>query len=88
MGNDTVIGDPLFTVPLNMENGFDRLPALAKQLDGLPNLCYEIHGEHNQYFSLVSDTCTTVNAHYNASSSPDLRGWNVISTIGRMYANY
>lgn len=82
MGNDTVIGDPLFTVPLNVENGFDLLPSRAKSLDGFPNLCYEIHGEHDQHFNLVSDTCTTVNAHYIASSSPDLLGWNVISTIG------
>ena len=65
-----------------MEDGLNLLPALAKQLNGLPNLCYEIHGEHDRYFSLVSDTCATVNAYYNASSSPDLRGWNVISTIG------
>ena len=77
-----MIGDPLFTVPLNIDNGFDLLPALARRLSGHPNLCYEIHGEHNRYFSLVSDTCAVVNAHYNASSSPDLRGWNVISSIG------
>ena len=77
-----MIGDPLFTVPLNVENGFQLLPTQAKRLDGFPNLCYEIHGEHNRHFNLVSDTCTTVNAYYNASSSPDLRGWNVISTIG------
>ena len=77
-----MIGDPLFTVPLNIDNGFDLLPAFARRLNGHPNLCYEIHGEHNRYFSLVSDVCTIVNAHYNASSSPDLRGWNVISSIG------
>lgn len=82
MGNDTVIGDPLFTVPLNIQDGFDLLPTHAKRLDSFPNLCYEIHGERNQHFNLVSDTCATVNAHYAASNSPDLRGLNVISTIG------
>ena len=80
--NDTVIGDPLFTVPLNVNNGFNLLPARAKAIDGFPNLCYEIHGEHDRHFNLVSDTCTTVNAHYTMSDSPDLLGLNVISTIG------
>ena len=28
------------------------------------SLCYEIHGEDDQYFNLVSDCCTSVNAHY------------------------
>ena len=77
-----MIGDPLFTVPLNINEGLGLLPTLARRLRGLPHLCYEIHGEHNRYFSLVSDTCTAVNAHYNASSSPDLQGWNIISRIG------
>ena len=88
MANDTVIGDPLFTVPLNVANGLELLPRRAKILDGFPNLCYEIHGEENQHFNLVSDTCATVNAHYTASNSPDLLGWNVISTIGVRASNH
>ena len=82
MANDTVIGDPLFTVPLNIAKGLQLLPTRAKVLDGFPNLCYEIHGEKDRHFSLVSDTCATVNALYSASNSPSLQGWNVISTIG------
>ena len=45
--NDSVIGDPLFTVTLPQENEF---------------MCYEVHGEAGKYFNLVSDTCTSVNA--------------------------
>ena len=33
---------------------------------GLRNasLCFEIHGDHDKYFNLVSDSCTSVNVHY------------------------
>ncbi len=27
-------------------------------------LCFEIHGDHDKYFNLVSDMCTSVNTHY------------------------
>ena len=78
--NDTVVGDPLYTVPLNLVNGTQTLPILSRET--IPHLCYEIHGEENQHFNLVSDTCTNVNAFYVAAQSPLLQGWNVISTIG------
>ena len=29
-----------------------------------PKLCYEVHGEQDDYFNLVTDECTSVNAHY------------------------
>ncbi len=35
------------------------------QLDQL-SLCYEVHGREDTWFNLVSDQCTSVNAHYNA----------------------
>lgn len=50
--NDSVIGDPLFTVPIHTSN-LDRV-----------SLCYEIHGRGNTFFNLVSDKCTNINAHY------------------------
>ena len=28
------------------------------------NLCFEVHGEDDAYFNLVSDACVSVNAHY------------------------
>ena len=51
--NDTVVGDPLMTVPI-------RVPGYQTDL----HLCYEIHGTADTYFNFVSDDCTSVNAHY------------------------
>lgn len=48
MTNDTVIGDPLFTVPLL----------------GGGELCYDINGKPGIFLNLVSDKCTSVNAEY------------------------
>ena len=45
-----------------------------------PHLCYEINGRADWYFNLVSDTCTSVNAHYTLANGTI--GWNVISSIG------
>ena len=47
---DTVIGDPLFTVPLP---------------GGAGHLCYEIRGVADQFFNFISDECVSVNAHYS-----------------------
>ena len=63
--NDTVVGDPLFTVPI----------ASTGQ-----SLCYEVHGMANRIFNLVSDECTTVNAHYAPMNIPE--NGNIISRIG------
>ena len=49
--NDTIIGDPLFTVTLPEADAF---------------MCYEVHGEAGKYFNLISDTCISVNALYSA----------------------
>ena len=49
--NDTIIGDPLFTVTLPQGNEF---------------MCYEVHGQAGNYFNLISDTCTSVNALFTA----------------------
>ena len=70
LGNDTIVGDPLFTVPLYLPN--NRLKQVS--------LCYEIHGAVNKVFNLVSDRCVSVNAMYISMNNPDLG--NVISTIG------
>jgi len=63
--NDTVVGDPLFTVPI----------ASTGQ-----SLCYEVHGMANRIFNLVSDECTTVNAHYAPMNIPE--NGNIISRVG------
>jgi hypothetical protein len=73
--NDTVIGDPLLTVPINVD--VTGLP-LQKPL----YLCYEIHGEPNKYFNFISDDCTSVTAHYFKPSS--VSHLNIIDRISIM----
>ena len=50
----------------------------------LPNedefLCYEVHGEADKYFNLISDTCTSVNALF--SELPSDQRLNRMSEIG------
>ena len=55
MVNDSVRGDPVYTVPIQTS---DARPT--------ETLCYEIYGAPDQYFNLVSDECVNVNAHYSA----------------------
>ena len=56
--NDTVIGDPLLTVPIHVPNSrFDQI-----------SLCYEIHGQQNEYFNFITDECASVNAHYGQAT--------------------
>lgn len=56
-----MVGDPLLSVPLNI----NAMQGLNLPLNNLiPALCFEIHGEENEYFNLVSDNCVSVNARY------------------------
>ena len=74
--NDTLIGDPLLTVPL-----FDD-PNVAPG-DPISKLCYELHGEANAYFNLISDECTSVSAFYQTASTPSPNiDLNVVTQIG------
>lgn len=43
-----------------------------------PALCFEIHGDADQHFNLLSDNCVSVNGHYQ----PLNEYWNVIDNIG------
>ena len=43
------------------------------------NLCYEIHGAKDKYFNLVSDGCTSVNAHY--ANVPEFDTLNIIDSM-------
>lgn len=54
-----------------------------KQGDLIVSLCYEIHGEADKFFNLVSDSCVTVNAHYSKApiTSPNI-DLNVVDAIG------
>ena len=51
--------------------------------DSVSSLCYEVHGESNQFFNLISDGCTSVNAYYERAntSSPNI-DLNVVTQIG------
>lgn len=79
LGNDTVVGDPLFSVPLYDELG--SAPVIPKATNATPPaLCFEIHGAADQIFNLVSDRCTSVNALYLPMDIPD--NGNIIGTVG------
>ncbi len=69
--NDTIVRDLLLTVPINVINrdnfGLDLLA-----------LCFELHGEADTNFNLVTDNCLSVNAHYEMLSTY----LNVIDRIG------
>ena len=79
VGNDTVMGDPLFTVPIYDRQG--STPILDMTTDtSPPALCFEIHGSTNKIFSLISDHCTSVNAHYAPMDVPEYG--NIIDSVG------
>ena len=71
MFNDTVIGDPLYEVPMNMISR-ETFPQVT-------SLCYEIHGEAGRIFNLISDRCVQVNANYSSMNIPT--NGNIISQI-------
>lgn len=52
--NDTALGTAAFTVPVNVPDLSDF---------GL-SLCYEVEGRSQEWFNLITDKCTSVNAHY------------------------
>ena len=53
------MGDPLFIVPIPS--------AFVENVKFKPaSICYEIHGKSDKYFNLISDQCTSVNAHFTA----------------------
>ena len=65
MRNDTVIGDPLYTVPLQISDEMvESNPAIANV-----SLCYEIHGDAGSIYNLVSDTCVSINAEYMGTTN-------------------
>ena len=74
--NDTLTGDPLMTVPIWTDPNI-------KPGDPVTSLCYEVHGEDDKYFNLISDTCVSVNAHYSkAVTGSDNIRLNIVDEIG------
>ena len=71
--NDTVRGDPLFSIPLPSEYITD--PELKSV-----QLCFEIHGQSGHHYNLISGKCTSVTALYSAGVVNT--EMNVITKIG------
>ena len=58
--NDTIVGDPLFTIPLLVPNPDDFPEFEGSRV----SLCFEFAGSGGEFYNLISDMCTSVNAHY------------------------
>ena len=59
------------------------VPISSVDADNVESLCYEIHGEENAFFNLISDECTSVNSYYQrAVAPPSNLNLNVITQIG------
>jgi hypothetical protein len=83
--NDTVVADPLFTVPI-LVSPADLQTIKAPKL----SLCYEVHGMANEWFNFITDTCTNVNAHYTGVMDANgvvVPGLNVVDRIGVIAVN-
>ena len=50
------------TVPLYVQDKSAIMPTLGE--NDVVHLCFEVHGQNDTYFNLISDDCVTVNAHY------------------------
>ena len=71
---DTVINlnDPLYEVPVtHTPPGMDPTTT---------SLCFQVHGERGNYYSLISDECIQVNVLYGAMKNPS--NGNFIREIG------
>ena len=73
LDNDTVRGDPLFSIPLPSKYINDT------ELQSI-QLCFEIHGESGNHYNLVSDECTSVTAEYSQGVVDS--SLNVITKMG------
>ena len=71
MVNDSVRGDPVYTVPIHTGGTCTR---------PTETLCYEIYGKPDKYFNLVADECVNVNAHYAVFDHP-MRPLHIVDQI-------
>ena len=68
--------DLLITVPI-----YDN--PNVRPRDPFSSLCYEVRGESNHFFNLISDGCISVNAYYErANTSSPNNNLNVVTQIG------
>ena len=74
--NDTLTDALLITVPI-----YDN--PNVRPGDLFSSLCYEVRGESNHFFNLISDGCTSVSAYYErANFSSAYNNLNVVTQIG------
>ena len=76
---DVITGGALLTVPIKVQSTAARSPRFST------SLCYEVHGEEDKYFNLISDSCLSVNAHY--SGSDPTKPLNSIDEIAAVATN-
>ena len=83
LANDTILGSPLYSVPFALPPEFFTI--LPRRAQGsTPHLCFQINGDPDTHFNLISDTCTSVNARYSAvqTTQPLPFPLNALTRIG------
>ena len=75
--------NPVFTVPIL---NFTESRRYNCDTTGYP-LCYEVHGQSDTFFNLISDNCVSVNAHYVAAEDPTQNVIKAIGVVGTDRAN-
>ena len=75
---DVVTGGALLAVPIKVQS-----PARSPRFS--TSLCYEVHGDVDKYFNLISDSCLSLNAHY--SESDPTKPLNSIDEIAAVVTN-
>lgn len=74
MRNDSIVTDPLLTIPLYLH---DRPAEVYRKVA----LCYEVRGHQDTIYNLISDKCVSVNGQYKELAAPKT-GYNVLGAVG------
>ena len=74
--NDTLSGASLMTVPIFSDPG-------VSEGNVITSLCYEVRGETDKFFNLLSDSCVSVNSHYSRAGINNTNiTLNIVDAIG------
>ena len=76
MVNDTMTADQFVTVPIFTDPD-------VQEGDAITSLCYQVSGEADTFYNLVSDSCVLVNSHYSraGNNNPNIT-LNIVDAIG------
>ena len=76
MVNDTMSADQFVTVPIFTDPD-------VQEGDAITSLCYQVSGEADTFYNLVSDSCVLVNSHYSRArnNNPNIT-LNIVDAIG------